>query len=92
MQQDHFTVTDQAQDISAVYPAGTYLAQATVYAEGSEGILYATAVTAPVVDADFFRANTANPLFQFTAGSGIPTWVKSSLAGLTLTLAVAQIG
>ena len=91
MQQAHFPVTDVPQDIAAVYPAGTYLAQLATIADGAAGVLYATATTPPQFDVDYFVANSVNPLFQFTAGSGTPTWVKSSAAGLTFTLAVAQL-
>ena len=91
MQQAHFAVHDQPADIAAVYPAGTYLAQLAAYVETPHGVLYATATTPPADDADYYRANLSGPLFTFHAGSGVPTWVKTSLTGLTFTLAVARV-
>jgi hypothetical protein len=91
MQQAHFDVTNTPADIAAVYPAGTYLAQLAAYIETPHGVLYATATHAPADDADYFRANLNGPLFQFSAGTGTPTWVKTSLPGLTFTLAVARL-
>ena len=92
MQQPHFDVTDAPQDLSAFYPAGQYLAQLATIADGSAGVLYGTATTPPADDADFFVCNSVSPLFIFHSGTGTPTWCKTSAPGLTLTLAVAQLG
>ena len=90
MQQVHFDATDTPQDISSTYVSGEYLAQMQTVADGSAGVLYATATTPPADDADYFVANSINPLFQFSV-SGTPTWVKTSHAGVTITLAVARL-
>lgn len=92
MQQAHFTVTDSPADIAASYSPGTYLAQLATIADGAAGVLYGTAMTAPTDDADYFVANSINPLFQFSSGTGTPTWCKASAPGLSFTLAVAQLG
>lgn len=91
-QQTPYTVTDVATDIAAAYGPGRYLAQLPDFAETPHGVLYATAMTAPADDAAYFRCNLSAPLFEFSTVSGLPTWCKTSAAGLTLTVAVAQIG
>ena len=91
MQQPHFTVTDTPADIAASYPPGTYLAQMQELSEGAAGVRYATSTAAPADDADYFVANSLNPLFQFSSGTGTPTWVKAWPNGFTYTLAVAQL-
>jgi hypothetical protein len=92
MQQTHFTVTDTPADIATIYLPGRYLAQLATFAETPHGVLYATAMTAPPDDPDYFRCNLSAPLFEFSTVAGLPTWVKTSAPGLTFTLAVAQIG
>ena len=91
-QQAPYEVTDTVTDIASAYGPGRYLAQLSRFIETPHGVLYATAVTAPADDAAYFRANLSNPLFEFSTTTGMPTWCKTSEAGLTLTVAVAQIG
>ena len=84
MQQAHFTVTDSPADIAASYSPGTYLAQLATIADGAAGVLYGTAMTAPTDDADYFVANSINPLFQFSSGTGNPDVVQGLSAGVEL--------
>ena len=93
MQVPHVEVTDTATDITAGLADGCYVGQiaATLADIGDQAVLYASAETAPADDADFFRAGFGG-FFSFTVGDDQPaTWVKTSMAGLTVPVALAVL-
>lgn len=89
----HIEAGDTPTDISAGVADGCYVAQvAAGLAEiGDQAVLYATAETAPTDDADYFRAGYGE-FFTFTVGDDQPaTWVKTSMPGLTVPVALARV-
>ena len=53
---------------------------------------YASGPQPPANDEGYFLVSFAGTVRSFDFESGTPTWVKSSLAGVTFTLAVARYG
>ena len=80
-------MTDTPQDLATAYGPGRYIAQVQGLAEEA-GVLYASAVTAPVDDAAYFHA-PSQTFFTFCVDGETHTWVKVFVAGTERTLAVA---
>lgn len=82
-----FDADADARDITAGLPAGKYLAQPT---SGSvAGVFYATAVTAPSDDEDYFVCQEFK-FFEFTVDTDTPaTWVKARHDGVRQVASVA---
>ena len=80
-QSPHFTTPadGSAADISAGLAPGCYVAQVGGFGTNDfVAVLYATAISAPADEADWFQA-VQGAAFWFTAGGGIAaTWVKVS--------------
>lgn len=89
----HVDVGDSPTDITAGLADGCYVAQvvAGLAGIGDQAVLYATREMAPSDDADYFRA-AFGEFFTFTVGDGQPpTWVKTSMAGLVVPVALAVL-
>ncbi len=75
----HFTTPadGSAADIAAGLAPGCYVAQVRGLGDlHFVAVLYATAISPPADDADWFQA-VQGAAFRFNAGSGLaPTWVK----------------
>ena len=86
----HVEVGDTAIDLTAGLADGLYIAQVRDQ-PGAVGVLYASRVTAPSVDVDYFAAR-AGEFFTFIVGTAEPTtWAKSALSGSSFTLACALV-
>ena len=77
----HFEATPIPADISAGLEAGKYLAQARGPHDGV-GVLYASAVSAPSDDSDYFQCWAGAAFVFFVGGTAHPTWVKSAVGSI----------
>lgn len=84
----HVDVGATPVELTAGLAAGCYVAQAGGDPPG-RGVLFATAANVPSDTEDFFAAR-AGEYFTFAAG-GTPTWAKSDVPGLTVTVALARV-
>ena len=82
----HLSVGDTPTDITDGLEPGCYVAQ-VCGSPDSLGVLYATRQTPPDAEADYFHCR-GNGYFTFIAGV-LPTWAKSSIPGIALTVALA---
>ena len=89
----HIEATNVPADIAANLAAGCYVGQvaASLAEVGNQALLFATADQPPASDADYFRA-TYGEFFSFVAGGdALPTWIKTSMAGLSVPVALAML-
>ena len=80
------TITENPVDISDALEAGDYAAQARG-GSGEVGVLYASALTIPASDDDYFQCRAGD--FFYFSKRGTPVWVKSAGPGDTV-LALAS--
>ena len=89
LQQSPFTVTNVPSDIAAAYPAGRYRAEFSSPGAG-HGVYWASGPQPPASDNGYFLISFSGAIRSFDFESGSSTWVKSTVADITLTLAVAR--
>ena len=77
----HFEATPIPADISAGLDEGKYLAQVRGPHDGV-GVLYASAVSAPSHDADYFQCWPSAAFVFFVRSTSHPVWVKSAVGSL----------
>ena len=85
----HLEVGDTPTDITEGLEPGCYVGQVRQY--GDQGLLVATSPTVPADDLDYFLIG-GRLYFAFTADDGEPpTWVKSSVSGKIVAVALARV-
>ena len=85
----HLEVADTATDISAGLTSGACFVCQSRNDPPAPGVLFASAVTAPSNDLDYFTAR-GGEYFSFTAGS-VPVWCKSAIPGVAGTVSLARV-
>lgn len=83
-------IGDTPVDLTDGLNDGYYRAQVDPLAE-DEGVLWATAASAPADDADYFQASGGEYFtFEVLGSATVPTWAKTSLPGRTFALKLAR--